>query len=55
MDEVELLKKRVKLLEEEVDNLQVVVNHLLEVVYEPEFIKKIDKLANYGKTDKRKG
>lgn len=52
MDEVELLRKRIELMEEKVDALLEVVNHLLEVVYEPEFVKKLDKLANYGETDK---
>lgn len=53
MDEVELLRKRIELMEEKVDALLEVVNHLLEVVYEPEFVKKLDKLVKNGKTDKQ--
>ena len=49
MDKVTSLEKRVEVLEEIVGSLTVVVNKLMEDIYEPEFMEKIDKLARYGK------
>lgn len=48
MSEVEELRRRVEVLEEKVDASVEVVNHLLEVIYDERFIKKLDKLASYG-------
>lgn len=53
MGELESLRQRIDTLEEKVDALLEVVNHLVEVIYEPEFVKKIDKLVKNGKTDKQ--
>lgn len=49
------LYERVTVLEEKVDAVIEVINHLMEVIYEPSYIKKIDKLVSYGKreADKR--
>ena len=49
MGKVEQLENRVAQLEDIVGALTVVTNKLLEDVYEPEFMEKIDKLAIYGK------
>ena len=49
MGKVEELENRVAQLEDIVGALTVVVNTLMEDVYEPEFIEKVDKLARYGK------
>ena len=53
MGELESLRQRIDTLEEKVDALLGVVNHLIETVYMPEFIEKIDKLVKNGKTDKQ--
>ena len=49
MEKIEQLENRVSQLEDIVGALTVVVNTLLDDVYEPEFIEKVDKLARYGK------
>lgn len=43
------LYDRITVLEEKTDAVIEVINHLLEVIYEPSYIKKLDKLAKYGK------
>lgn len=53
MSEVEELRRRVEVLEEKVDASVEVINHLLEVIYDERFIKKLDKLASYGEKCKR--
>ena len=42
------LESRVLLLEEKVDAVLGVLDCLLEKVYGPEFMSKVDKLASYG-------
>lgn len=49
MERIEQLENRVAQLEDLVGALTTVVNKLLEDIYEPEFMEKIDKLARYGK------
>lgn len=51
MSELELiqLQARVDELEEKVDAVLNVLNDLIELIYEPSFVKKLDKLADYGK------
>ena len=51
MSELELiqLQARVDELEEKVDAVLNVLNDLIELIYEPSFVKKLDKLAKYGK------
>ena len=44
------LLERISVLEEKTDTVIEIINHLLEVIYEPDYIKKLDKLAKYGKT-----
>lgn len=51
MSENDLLL-RIESLEASVKALSAVVNRLLEDVYEPEFIGKLDKLVENGETDK---
>lgn len=45
------LLERISVLEEKTDTVIEVINHLLEVIYEPSYIKKLDKLAKYGKRE----
>lgn len=45
------LLARVTVLEEKTDAVIEIINHLLEVIYEPSYIKKLDKLAKYGKRE----
>lgn len=51
MSELELiqLEARVDELEEKVDAVLNVLNDLIELIYEPSYVKKLDKLAKYGK------
>jgi hypothetical protein len=42
---------RISILEEKTDAVIEIINHLLEVIYEPSYIKKLDKLAKYGKRE----
>jgi hypothetical protein len=42
------LLARISVLEEKTDAVIEIINHLLEVIYEPSYIKKLDKLAKYG-------
>ena len=51
MSELELiqLQARVDELEEKVDAVLNVLNDLIELIYEPSYVKKLDKLADYGK------
>ena len=51
MSELELiqLQARVDELEEKVDAVLNVLNDLIELIYEPSYVKKLDKLAKYGK------
>lgn len=50
MSELELiqLEARVDELEEKVDAVLNVLNDLIELIYEPSYVKKLDKLADYG-------
>ena len=45
------LLARISVLEEKTDTVIEIINHLLEVIYEPSYIKKLDKLAKYGKRE----
>ena len=49
MGKFESLVRRVEALEESNEALMVVVNHLLEMIYDERFIKKLDKLTGNGK------
>lgn len=49
MGRYESLERRVCALEESNEALMVVVNHLLETIYDERFIKKLDKLTGNGK------
>ena len=49
MGKFESLVRRVEALEESNEALMVVVNHLLETIYDERFIKKLDKLTENGK------
>jgi len=51
MSELELirLEARVDELEEKADAMLGVLNSFIEIIYEPSYVKKLDKLADYGK------
>ena len=49
MSEIERMEKRISALEDTVRALTSVVNMLIDDVFEPEFVKKIDNLVDYGK------
>ena len=49
MGRYESLVRRMEALEESNEALMVVVNHLLETIYDERFIKKLDKLTGNGK------
>ena len=49
MGKFESLVRRVEALEESNEALMGVVNHLLEIIYDERFIKKLDKLTGNGK------
>ena len=49
MTEIEGMKSRIQALEGTVSALVGVVNMLIEDVFEPEFVSKIDNLVDYGK------
>ena len=49
MGKFESLVRRVEVLEESNEALMGVVNHLLEMIYDERFIKKLDKLTGNGK------
>lgn len=50
-DRYKELLARISVLEEKTDAVIEIINHLLEVIYEPSYIKKLDKLAKYGKRE----
>lgn len=54
MGRYESLERRVCALEESNEALMVVVNHLLETIYDERFIKKLDKLTGNGKGRQKK-
>ena len=49
MGRYESLERRLEALEESNEALMGVVNHLLEMIYDERFIKKLDKLTGNGK------
>lgn len=54
MGRYESLERRVCALEESNEALMGVVNHLLEMIYDERFIKKLDKLTGNGKRRQEK-
>ena len=53
MTKIESLEKRVSELEEIVGAAVVVVNELVEKLYEPQFLNKIDKIAKLKENGKK--
>jgi t-SNARE complex subunit (syntaxin) len=51
MGEMEELRKRIEALEERMDVIIDLINDFIEMIYEPEYVKKLDKLARYGKKE----
>ena len=49
MNDIERMKRRISALEDTVTALVGVVNILIDDVFEPEFVRKIDNLCDYGK------
>jgi len=45
------LEARVSDLEEKMDVVIDLINDFIEMVYEPQYVKKLDKLARYGKKE----
>ena len=51
MGAIEDLRQRIEALEEKMDTVIDLINDFIELVYEPEYVKKLDKLAKYGKKE----
>lgn len=49
------LEVRVATLEEKMDAVIGFVNDLIELIYEPGYVKKLDKCARYGEKDSKQG
>ena len=45
------LETRVSALEEKMDAVIDLINDFIELMYEPQYVKKLDKLAGYGKKE----
>lgn len=52
MSKVEELEKRIVALESAMEAVIAVSNKILDDFYEPEFVHKLDKLAEYGEAHK---
>lgn len=51
MGTIDDLKARVSALEEKMDVVIDLINDFIELVYEPQYVRKLDKLASYGKKE----
>lgn len=51
MSELDRIRARIDALEEKMDVVIDLINDFIELVYEPEYVKKLDKLAKYGKKE----
>jgi len=51
MSDYESLKARIGLLEEKMDTVIDVINDFIELIYEPQYVRKLDKLARYGEKE----
>lgn len=51
MSESDMIRARIDALEEKMDVVIDLINDFIELVYEPEYVKKLDKLARYGKKE----
>lgn len=47
------IEERITLLEEKTDAVIALLNDFIELVYEPSYVKKLDKIAEYGKKDEK--
>ena len=55
MGKIERMESQIKALQDTVGALVTVVNMLIDDVFEPEFVKKIDNLVSYGEKEADKG
>lgn len=46
------IEHRLDILEEKTDAVIALLNDFIELIYEPGYVKKLDKLARYGKREK---
>lgn len=51
MGTIDELKARVAALEEKMDVVIDLINDFVELVYEPSYVRKLDKLARYGEKE----
>ena len=51
MGTIDELKARVTALEEKMDVVIDLINDFVELVYEPSYVRKLDKLARYGEKE----
>lgn len=51
MGAIEELRQRIEALEEKTDVVIDLINDFIELIYEPHYVKKLDKLARYGKKE----
>lgn len=51
MGAIDDIRQRIEALEEKMDTVIDLINDFIELVYEPEYVKKLDKLAKYGKKE----
>ena len=51
MTGIQEIEQRVDALEDKMNVVIDLINDFIELVYEPEYVKKLDKLAKYGKKE----
>lgn len=51
MGAIEDFRQRIEALEEKMDVVIDLINDFIELIYEPQYVKKLDKLAKYGKKE----
>ena len=51
MGGIDDLRKRIEALEEKMDVVIDLINDFIELIYEPQYVRKLDKLAKYGKKE----
>ena len=51
MSELDRIRARIDALEEKMDVVIDLINDFIELIYEPQYVRKLDKLAKYGKKE----
>jgi len=51
MSTIDEIKARVDALEEKMSVVIDIINNFIELIYEPGYVKKLDKLAKYGEKE----